>query len=88
MTPIEKPKRKYVRKKTVTSETEFAVPRKTPTRKEVIQFINCYGAKAFYSGKQRKLFITNPKHRGDIEEKVISQFGSSLPFKLDSNSIQ
>lgn len=79
----QKPKRKYTKRVKV---TEPVTPPKTPTRKEVIQFIDAYGGKAFYSGKQRKLFITNPKHRDDIEGNVISQYGYGLPFSLATNN--
>lgn len=78
-----KPKRKYTKRVKVTEPVSIL---KSPTRKGVIQFIDAYGGKAFYSGKQRKLFITNPKHRDDIEENVIAQYRYSLPFSLATNN--
>ena len=83
-----KVKRKYTHKKPVVPEVEKAVstaPFQLPTRKEVMEFIKAYGGKAFYSGKKRILYITNPRHRDDIEHNVISQYGYGLPYKLTTN---
>lgn len=70
----QKPKRKYTRRATVPVK-------RIPTRKEVLEFISCYGGKAFYSGKNRILFISIP-----IEDKIISEYGAGLPFSLTTNN--
>lgn len=58
-------------------------------KKQVTNYVQSLGGTTQYSGKDRVMYINDPKKEIDvqsIEECVLNKFGFDLKFKLQTNA--
>lgn len=57
-------------------------------KKEIQEYISSLGGQSHYSGKDKIMYIDDPKKDQpiqSIEEVILNKFGFSLLFKLQTN---